>query len=59
MNWDSLAGFIDMGGYGLYVWGSYAMCAGALAWEAMMLFHRRRCALEALHEEPGPNDGGP
>lgn len=55
MNWHSLAEFVAMGGYGLYVWGSYAMCGGLLAWEATMLLHRRRCALEALREQPAPN----
>ena len=25
MNWNSLAEFVHMGGYGLYVWGSYAV----------------------------------
>ena len=27
MNWSSLNDFLAMGGYGLYVWGSYGMCA--------------------------------
>ena len=25
MNWNSAADFFAMGGYGLYVWGSYAV----------------------------------
>ena len=25
MNWNSAAEFFAMGGYGLYVWGSYAV----------------------------------
>ena len=25
MNWHSASEFFDMGGYGLYVWGSYGM----------------------------------
>ncbi len=40
------ADFVDMGGDALYVWGSLAMCAAALAWEALMLVQRRRAALE-------------
>lgn len=59
VNWDSLAEFIDMGGYGLYVWGSYAMCAGSLGWEAMMLLHRRRRAIETLQEQPALNNDRP
>ena len=46
MNWASLADFADMGGYALYVWGSYAVAALALAWEALMLLQRRRRALD-------------
>jgi len=34
-----------MGGYGLYVWGSFAMCAAVLALELGLLAMRRR----ALH----------
>ena len=31
MNWSSLSDFAAMGGYALYVWGSYAVAAAALA----------------------------
>jgi heme exporter protein D len=51
MNWTSVAEFADMGGYALYVWGSYVMCAAALAWEALMLAQRRRRALQELREQ--------
>ena len=27
MNWNSLDEFLHMGGYGLYVWGSYGVVA--------------------------------
>ncbi|MBL8351336.1 MAG: heme exporter protein CcmD [Burkholderiaceae bacterium] len=46
MIWSSLAEFADMGGYGLYVWGSYGMTALALGWELMTLLQRRRRAAE-------------
>jgi heme exporter protein D len=48
--WASLSDFAAMGGYALYVWGSYAMGAAALAWEALTLVQRRRRAIEALHD---------
>lgn len=51
MNWSSFADFADMGGYGLYVWGSYLMTAVALAWEGAMLAQRRRRALEDAREQ--------
>jgi heme exporter protein D len=59
MNWTSLAEFVDMGGYALYVWGSYVMCAAALVWEALLLAQRRRRAVldlrdQALQQGPLP-----
>jgi heme exporter protein D len=46
MSWGSLADFLAMGGYALYVWGSYAVTAGLIAVEVVMLVVRRRKALE-------------
>ena len=51
MNWHSFAEFADMGGYALYVWGSYVMVAAALGWEALMLAQRRRRALDDAHDQ--------
>ena len=45
MSWGSLSEFLAMGGYGLYVWGSYAVTAGLIAVEIVMLIQRRRNAL--------------
>jgi heme exporter protein D len=50
VNDSDLAAFLDMGGYALYVWGSFAMCGAAALWEAVLLVHRRRRALEDLRE---------
>jgi heme exporter protein D len=49
MNWHSLADFADMGGYALYVWGSYGMALLALGWELLMLRQRRRRATDEVH----------
>jgi heme exporter protein D len=35
MNWASAADFWNMGGYGLYVWGSYGVCAVLVLYEAL------------------------
>lgn len=48
MSWDSFADFAAMGGYGLYVWGSYAMVAVAAVWEGLLLQQRRQRALDEL-----------
>lgn len=50
MHWHSFAEFAEMGGYALYVWGSYAMTGAVLAWEALLLLQRRRHATEELRD---------
>jgi heme exporter protein D len=48
MNWNSLGDFMHMGGYGLYVWGSFAMGALVVVLECRGVVARRR----ALHLLP-------
>jgi heme exporter protein D len=47
MSWASWSDFLAMGGYALYVWGSYAVTAGLIAVEVIMLLVRRRNALKS------------
>jgi heme exporter protein D len=42
MNWQE---FFNMGGYALYVWGSYGVTALLLGIEVLMLRDRRKRAL--------------
>ena len=42
MSWGSVGEFLHMGGYALYVWGSYAVTLGLLALEAALLVSRER-----------------
>jgi heme exporter protein D len=45
MNWGSLDNFLAMGGYALYVWGSYgvtALCIGAELWALARRAQRAR-----------------
>jgi len=51
MSWGSWSEFFHMGGYGLYVWGSYAVTLGALAIEALGLARRERATLSRLKRE--------
>jgi heme exporter protein D len=44
MNWGSLDNFLHMGGYGLYVWGSYAMALAILVIEPLLASGRYRRA---------------
>ena len=48
MNWESWEAFWAMGGYGLYVWGSYAMTAACVVGEIWLLRRHRRLSLAAL-----------
>lgn len=52
MMWGSVGEFIDMGGYGLYVWGSYGLSLLLMLGEPLLAARRRRRALrEAAQAE--------
>ncbi len=46
MNWGSVSEFLAMGGYGLYVWGSYVVVLALMVGEPLLARHRFRKALE-------------
>jgi heme exporter protein D len=48
MNWGSLDNFLGMGGYGLYVWGSYAVTVVLIVAELVLLGRRKRNAVERI-----------
>lgn len=48
MNWNSASEFFAMGGYGFYVWGSFAVTAACLLAEPLLLRRRRYTALTRL-----------
>ena len=45
MNWGD---FFAMGGYGLYVWGSYSVTALCMMVEVILLLSRKRTLLQRL-----------
>ncbi|MDD5328599.1 MAG: heme exporter protein CcmD [Sulfuricella sp.] len=45
MNWQTWSEFIHMGGYALYVWGSFGVTALLIAGEIVLLGAHRRKAL--------------
>ena len=45
MTWANPAEFLAMGGYGLYVWGAYAVCLAAMLIEPWLTRRQRREAL--------------
>ena len=48
MSWGSFESFLAMGGYGLYVWGSYGVTLVVIAAELILLGRRRRGAVERI-----------
>ena len=48
MTWTSWSEFIAMGGYGLYVWGSYGVTFAVMLFEAFSVRQRHAKALTAI-----------
>ena len=51
MRWDSWSQFWDMGGYGLYVWGSMGVTALFILLEIWQAIQARRNALALARAE--------
>jgi heme exporter protein D len=51
MNWGSPAEFFAMGGYALYVWGSFGVCAALMIVEPILAQKRRSDILRSLRRE--------
>ena len=50
MQWGSLAEFLAMGGYGLYVWASFGAMALCLVWEVLAVWRRSAAAAASRNE---------
>ena len=48
VNWNSASEFFAMGGYGLYVWGSYAVAALLMLAEPLLARRHHRNAMREL-----------
>ena len=51
MNWNSVGDFFAMGGYALYVWGSFGACALALVVEPLLVGKRHGNVLRSLRRQ--------
>lgn len=51
MIWNSSAEFFAMGGYALYVWGSFGVCAVAMLIEPWLISKRRFAILQVLRRQ--------
>ncbi|HEX7811076.1 MAG TPA: heme exporter protein CcmD [Burkholderiales bacterium] len=56
MQWSSAAEFFAMGGYGLYVWGAYAVTAVLIGAELAILARRGRTLRRVSGRSPRPED---
>jgi len=51
MNWNSWEEFWDMGGYALFVWGSYGVVFAGVALELWLAVRRRSAVLNGLRSQ--------
>ena len=51
MNWNSAAEFFAMGGYALYVWGSFGVCALAFVVEPLLVRQRHTQIVRNLRRQ--------
>lgn len=57
MQWHSWAEFWQMGGYGLYVWGSFGITALVVIGEIWQVRAQRRSLIRNLLNETNSQDG--
>ena len=49
--WNSPSEFFAMGGYALYVWSSFGMCALVLLLEPLVIRARNKTVISRLHQQ--------
>ena len=49
--WNSPAEFFAMGGYALYVWSSFGVCAAVLLWEPTSIRFGKKAIIRRLQQE--------
>jgi len=49
--WNSPSEFFAMGGYGLYVWSSFGVCALVLLLEPLVIRARNKAVIRRLHQQ--------
>ncbi|MBN8464450.1 MAG: heme exporter protein CcmD [Dechloromonas sp.] len=51
IHWNSFSDFLAMGGYGLYVWGSFGVTALIMAIEPIMVARNRKITVARLKRQ--------
>lgn len=49
--WNSLSDFLAMGGYGLYVWGSFGVTALAMLIEPLLVTRQQKATFSRLKRQ--------
>ena len=55
MKWNSASEFFAMGGYAVYVWGSFGATALAMLAESLLIRSRRKAIQQSLRDAPAHN----
>ncbi|MDT8991886.1 heme exporter protein CcmD [Curvibacter sp. APW13] len=59
MQWNSIQEFLHMGGYALYVWGSFGATAAVVAMEVLQARAHRKSVIKSLAMELEHEDNTP
>ncbi len=51
IHWNSVGDFLAMGGYGLYVWGSFGVTALVMAIEPILVARQRKNTIARLKRQ--------
>lgn len=51
MQWNSVSEFFAMGGYALYVWGSFGLTAAVVVLELVSVRQRHHAVLRSIRRE--------
>ncbi len=51
IHWNSFSDFLAMGGYGLYVWGSFGVTVLIMAVEPMLVVRNRKTTIARLKRQ--------
>lgn len=51
IHWNSVGDFLAMGGYGLYVWGSFGVTALVMAIEPILVVRQRKNTIARLKRQ--------
>jgi len=55
MQWNSASEFFAMGGYAVYVWGSFGATALSMLAESLLIRSRHKAIRQSLRDAPANN----